>query len=82
MNKDNIRKRLKNLIGRRFSINLLKEKLSELFDCKVNIDKIDESILLPCEDYRIDFYCNEYDGTIWYAETRAKDIIVLEINLD
>ena len=52
--------------------------------CKnVEIDIVDDEYLLHGEDYRIDFYCEDIVGSIWYLPTRDEDIfIITEIGLD
>lgn len=72
-----------NLVHKRFSNkDSLQKAISAIFNNEVNLYSVPDEDLIETEDYRFDFYCDKYDGTIWYAKTRANALIVTEVSID
>ena len=81
--KKEIRFGLLDLVFLRMDENKLQEELNKVFKDKVEMSSVDNQYLLIDEDYRIDFYCGDIAGSVWYLPTRNEDIFfITEISLD
>lgn len=83
MEKEKLNMYLQDLIHQRFSETNLQKVMNGTFGKNVELNFVDDEYLLNGEDYRIDFYCEDIVGSIWYLPTRDEDIfIITEIGLD
>lgn len=83
MEKEKLNMYLQDLIHQRFSEKSLQKVMNCIFLKNVELNVVDDEYLLGGEDFRIDFYCGDMVGSIWYLPTRDEDIfIITEIGLD
>ena len=83
MKRELYHKLVENLVRKRFDGKYsLQKAISAIFNNEVNLCNVPDDDLIETEDYRFDFYCDKYDGTIWYAKTRANGLIVTEVSID
>ena len=73
---------LDSMVGTRYTLESLQERLNCVSDEKVEIVVVDEEELILAEDFRIDFETDMgKTGSIWYLKTRTGNIYVTEIAL-
>lgn len=69
----------KALIGHRYTLEELKERLNNLSSETVNIGTSSDDELVDGEDFKIDFTSDTGYGTIWYLKTRTEQLYITEV---